>query len=161
MIAAFLVLSAGCSKKTEPYAPTTPAPSAGIYDLNSRIPSSGAVASRQISAQVRTVVTSDNVNDQLEVRFTTIPKPATGEEHLLLTFIKAKGQPATAYRYFGGAYYLNAAPYALFTDDVATIIPTPSGGFSGMFSAKCSEQVGTPNQTDYTIVNGTFTNARP
>ncbi|MBF9141931.1 hypothetical protein [Hymenobacter properus] len=159
-VAALLVLSAGCSKKSDPYAPPKVAPSAGSYDLNGRIASSGAATSRQITAQVRTVTTSDNLNDQLEVRFTTTPKPAIGEEHLLLTFIKGKDQPATAYRYFNGAYYTDLAPYALFTDDVATIMPTSDGAFSGMFSAKCSWQVGTPSQTDYTIY-GTFTNAKP
>jgi hypothetical protein len=162
VVATFLVLCAGCSKKTDPDAPTVPLSSAGSYDLNSRISSSGAVANRRITAQVRTITTSDNLNDQMEVRLITTPQPATGEEHILLTFSKGKGQPATAYRYFGGSYYTSAAQYgSLLTNDVATIVPTNDGGFSGTFSAKRSEQAGTPNQTDYTLTNGVFTNVRP
>jgi hypothetical protein len=161
LLAAALLLSVlSCSKKEDDPVAAGPT-NVGSYKLDSREPNTGQVVNRQVEAKAHLVFSTDANNDEVEVRLTTTPQPAIGVETLILVFAKPKGQPDTAYRYFGVSLYDGVAPLGLwFMNDRATITPTRNGGFSGTFTASRSIMIGLANQKDYTL-EGVFTDVRP
>ena len=158
---ALLAGTLGCSKQTDP----APALVTGTssYELTSRQVTSSLVTSRQVNGQAHVIASQDAGYDFLEVQLTTTPQPASGPETLKLYFSRQTGQPTTAYQLDDIVMYdhakLQGSP---FENDVATIVATSNGGFSGTFSGTLGHLTGGfINDWYYTLEKGVFTNARP
>jgi hypothetical protein len=154
LLAAPLLLSTlGCSKKDDPVASSTGTAS---YQLDA------ATITCQAKTYASTATSGGLTYDYLEVDLTTTPQPTTGPELLKLFFFKEGGQPNTAYRLNDLSLLTKGSTYPYyFANQVTTITPTSSGGFSGTFTAKASSPVGGSPGPYSTITAGIFTNAQP
>lgn len=156
--ATFLLLGAGCTKKTDPQ----PAVGTGSYQLATYQHVDGHRESRQVGGEARTVVTSDTGYDYLEVWLTTTPQPASGPETLKLHFHKPLQRPSSAYEFVEMVVYNSIWPKGrAFENEAVTLVAGPDGSFSGTFSGSTTELAGFNVQKDFNLTNGIFTNARP
>lgn len=150
---ALLLSTLGCSKKDDSVA--SPG-GTGSYKLD------GNTITCQPKAYTNTTTSGGLSFDYLEIDLTTTPQPASGAETLKLYFYKQTGQPNNAYTLTDISFFTKGSmsPY-YFANDVTTL---SSGGnsFSGTFSAKAINPVGSTTPGPYiAITNGVFTDARP
>lgn len=153
---ALLLSTLGCSKKEESTPAPAPISGTGTYKLN------GRMVNCKATAVLRGTGTGQNY---LFVRLTTMPIPASGEEHLELTFTKGPNRPTAEYQPEEATLtYTNAPSQTLnfYTYNSASTGPTTNrvtiadsnkGGYSGSFAV-------TSYQLNHVITEGIFTDVR-
>ncbi|MGI4873865.1 MAG: hypothetical protein ACRYFX_22110 [Janthinobacterium lividum] len=146
-----LLGTAGCSKK-EDAAPATN----GSYKFN------GELIKCWVTAKIDPATSNGQGFDYLDLNFTTVPQPASGEETMKIYLYKQASQA----KYQVLAMEVNTARYpvlqgrGLYNDSV-TVATTHSGDFSGTFSGKATTSIGFSFQKDYLFTEGVFTDVRP
>ncbi len=143
LLATGLLLSTlGCSKKDDPSGPVA---GTGSYKLD------GVKRHCDAYTTFSTGAANGQTYDEVEVRLTTTPQPASGIETLDLFYSKKTTEPNTAYQLL---YLISYSSNSQFSNDGTTITPTSGGGLSGTFAGTA---FGTPK---YVITEGVFTDAR-
>ncbi|RZK31940.1 MAG: hypothetical protein EOO61_17400, partial [Hymenobacter sp.] len=135
-----------CTKKDEP---TTSHPSTGSYKLDG--------VSRNCEVKSAFYPTSSSQPyDQLDISLSTVPQPASGEEHFVISFTKKSGQPTTAYQLYTMGYYKSYGTAGVgYANDVTTLQEI-NGNYSGTFSATEETFTGT-SMPRHLITSGVFT----
>lgn len=139
-----------CTKKDEP---TASHPSTGSYKLD------GVVRNCEVASAFYPT-SSTQAYDQLDILLTTVPQPASGEEHFVISFTKKAGQSSTAYQVYTMGYYNRYGTAGVGYLNKVTTIQEVNGNYSGSFSATEDTYTGT-SAPPHIITSGVFEDARP